>query len=144
MFDKENNDKVIVEYIDGHSWRLVEEFSWFEKDLTSDGITIAVPAGFITDFASIPRVLWSWLPPQFFAKPAILHDWLYYNGAVGDLKVTRAQADKVFRDALGETGVPWARRWLMWTGVRVGGGRAWNVYRSNDAARKELDRIVIR
>jgi hypothetical protein len=129
-----NDDKVVVEYIDGHSWRLVENFTWFESDLGGpDGTMIDVPAGFVTDFASIPRVLWNLLPPSFYAKPAILHDYLYFKGKVGDLVVTRAEADKVFRDALKETGVSKTKRWTMWLGVRVGGWRAWNIYRAVDS-----------
>lgn len=142
MFDsKANNDRVVVEYIDGHQWRLLENFTWFESDLDG-GTMIDVPAGFVTDFASIPRVLWNWLPPTYYAKPAILHDFLYYYGKVGDTPVTRAEADKVFRDALGETGVNKARRWLMWMGVRVGGGRAWATYRSLDAEREKLEKLT--
>lgn len=129
-----NDDKVVVEYIDGHSWRLVENFTWFESDLGgADGTMIDVPAGFVTDFASIPRVLWNVLPPSFYAKPAILHDYLYFVGKAGDLVVTRAQADKVFRDALQETGVNARKRWMMWLGVRVGGWRAWGIYRNADS-----------
>lgn len=143
MFD--NNDKVVVEYIDGHSWRLVENFTWFEADLANgEGAMIDVPAGFVTDFASIPRVLWNVLPPSFYAKPAILHDFLYFYGKTGDVVVTRAQADKTFRDALRETGVGKTKRWLMWVGVRVGGGRAWATYRSLDASREQLDKITKR
>jgi hypothetical protein len=127
-----NDDTIVVEYIDGKRWRLRETFSWFEADLTDDGVTVHVPAGFITDFASIPRVLWSWLPPSYYAKPAILHDYLYFAGKVGDLVVTRAQADKSFRDALKETGVNAARRWVMWLGVRTGGWKTWNKYRAAD------------
>jgi hypothetical protein len=141
MFD--NDDKVRVEYIDGHQWRLLEDFSWFEADLANgEGVMIDVPAGFVTDFASIPRIFWNIAPPSYYAKPAILHDWLYYNGAVGDLVVTRAQADKTFRDALKETGVNGTRRWIMWSAVRTFGGRAWNVYRDNDAHRKQIDALT--
>lgn len=39
---------------------------------------IVVPEGFITDFASIPRFLWSIYPPTGrYQEAAVIHDWLY-------------------------------------------------------------------
>ena len=45
---------------------------------TSDsGLTITVPAGFRTDLASVPKVLWIWLPPDWkYTKAAVIHDYL--------------------------------------------------------------------
>jgi len=38
---------------------------------------ITVPAGYRTDFASIPRLVWPLLPPVGRGgKAAIIHDWL--------------------------------------------------------------------
>lgn len=84
--------------------------------------TITVPAGFVTDFASVPR-----LPIAFLLAgdeghaAAVLHDWLYTAHIC-----TRAEADEVFLEALEIGGEPWWRRNLMWLGVRVGGGSAWD------------------
>lgn len=72
--------------------------------------TVWVPAGYVTDFASIPRV-GRWLIPPFgrHAIAAVVHDWLY---SVGEPD-RRGDADDLFRDALQELGVDVARRNIM-------------------------------
>ena len=79
-----------------------------------------VPAGFRTDFASVPRVV-TWLVPRFgaYTLAAILHDWLVTEGLRTGV-VTSRQADGIFRRVMRESGVPVLRRWLMWAGVRWG------------------------
>jgi hypothetical protein len=79
-----------------------------------------VPAGFRTDFASVPRVV-VWLIPRIgrYTPAAVLHDWLVTEGIVGGA-VTSRDADGLFRRALRELGIPPVRRWLMWCGVRWG------------------------
>lgn len=74
-----------------------------------------VPAGFKTDFASVPRVF-IWLVPPYglYTKAAILHDYLYVTK-----KVSRADADGIFRRSMRELGVSCLRRWLMWAAVRA-------------------------
>jgi Protein of unknown function (DUF1353) len=78
-----------------------------------------VPAGFCTDFASVPRVV-TWLIPRYgrYTKAAIVHDFLC--GVEVPLgRMSRADADGVFRRALRELGVAFLRRWLMWAAVRL-------------------------
>jgi Protein of unknown function (DUF1353) len=83
---------------------------------------ITVPAGFETDFASIPRLFWSSIghPAGEYAQAAVLHDWLYRSQLV-----PRARADALFSEAMKVLGVPGWRRWLMWAAVRVGGAGAY-------------------
>lgn len=46
---------------------------------------IIVPAGFVTDLASVPRMVWSFYPPDGpWAKAAIIHDFLYWTKGTGD------------------------------------------------------------
>ncbi len=82
--------------------------------------TFVVPAGFETDFASVPRLV-VWLVPRFgrYTRAAILHDWLCTVG-ISTGAVTSREADGLFRRALRDSGVPVLRRWLMWCGVRWG------------------------
>lgn len=82
------------------------------------GRTIWVPAGYVTDFASIPRI-GRWLIPPFgrHAIAAVVHDWLYSIGEPG----RRAHADDVFRDALDDLGVDVARRNVMYGAVQAFG-----------------------
>lgn len=83
---------------------------------------LIVPSDFETDFASVPR-----LPLAFLLagdtchRAAVIHDWLY-SVACG---LDRAQADAVLREAAAAAGEPLWRRWLVWLGVRVGGGAAY-------------------
>lgn len=80
---------------------------------------IEVPAGYITDFASIPAAIRGMFPPfGRHAKAAVLHDWLYLVGEPGK----RAFADRIFLDAMEELGVSAFRRGVMHRAVRVGGG----------------------
>lgn len=87
---------------------------------------IVVPAGFITDLASIPRALRGVLEQNGRSrKAAVLHDWLYSSQRIGTRRITRAQADAVFRQALEAEHVGWVARSLYWSGVRVGGWLPW-------------------
>ena len=86
---------------------------------------INVPAGFVTDYASVPAAL------QSFAskigrqnRAAIIHDWLYRTHGLGG-RLTRRDCDRIFRTIMKEDGVSWPLRWRMWFGVRVGGWWPW-------------------
>jgi len=80
--------------------------------------TFVVPAGFRTDFATVPRVV-VWLIPRFgrYTLAAVLHDWLVTVGLLAGV-VSSRDADGIFRRVLAELDVPPVRRWLMWCGVR--------------------------
>lgn len=89
---------------------------------------ITVPAGFETDFASVPWGLWNLFPPLgSYARPAIIHDALYqWGGQVPGRCYTRKQADGVFLEAMQVVGVSAWRRGVMYRAVRLGGGSGWN------------------
>lgn len=90
------------------------------------GSTVTVPSGFITDFASVPRLPVAYLlAGDCGHAAAVVHDWLYTSHKVGDKPVKRDMADAVFREALQAGGETW-RAWLMWAGVRVGGSGPYN------------------
>lgn len=83
---------------------------------------IVVPKGFVTDFASVPRIpLAFWAAGGIGQKAAVVHDHLYTTH-----DVDRATADRVFREALSASGIAGWRAWLMYAGVRVGGSGAWD------------------
>ncbi|EOG5721796.1 DUF1353 domain-containing protein, partial [Salmonella enterica] len=78
---------------------------------------ISVPAGFITDLATIPRIFWTILPPDGkYAKAAIIHDYLYDNALR-----TKKEADLIFLDGMTVLGVPKWKRTVMYWAVRVFG-----------------------
>ena len=82
---------------------------------------ICVPAGFLTDLATVPRVF-TWLIPRYgtYSRAAILHDYLCVEAHAGRFR--RSDADGLFRRVLREEQVSLPRRWLMWAAVRAGSG----------------------
>ncbi len=100
------------------------------------GITVQVPIGFVTDYASIPRVLWSVLPPHgTYSAAAVIHDWLYWAQTT-----TREEADRVFLEAMLVSCVGQAKRAVIYRAVRLFGGAAW---RDNAKAKaRGVSRIV--
>ena len=84
---------------------------------SSRRLTVIVPGGFVTDFASVPRLLWPLCPPHGYSKKAaVVHDFLYTQD-----DCARVIADAVFLTALRDCGVPWWRRSLMYAAVRCFG-----------------------
>ena len=104
-----------VSRVDADRWALVDALVYRGR-----WEQFVVPAGFRTDFATVPRLV-RWLVPRFgtYTLAAILHDWLVTEGIRSGV-VTSRQADGIFRRILRESGVPVLRRWLMWAGVRWG------------------------
>ena len=41
---------------------------------------LTVPRGFVHDGASVPRIVWSFVPPQPKDRAAVFHDLLYQHG----------------------------------------------------------------
>ncbi len=89
---------------------------------------IHVPMGFITDFASIPRIFWIIIghPTGEYGKAAVIHDYLYYKQTT-----TRRYADRIFLEAMKVLEVSWWRRRAMWLAVRSFGWRPWNRHKKN-------------
>jgi uncharacterized protein DUF1353 len=108
------SDWVNVRSRDGESWILDEAVIYIGKYGK-----YVVPAGYTTDFASVPRLLW-WFTPKSgpWNKAAVVHDWLITNGLLGEIDITSPRVDAEFREAMKACGVGWARRWVMWAGVR--------------------------
>lgn len=100
---------------DRKRWKILEPFQYLDDDA---GL-VTVPAGFLTDFASVPRLPLTFaLVGSYGHAAATLHDWLYASGAE-----SRRQADAVFRRALRSSGIARWRAWVMWVGVRLGGAK---------------------
>ena len=155
-----------------YQWSMTTELSWTGTFRGNIG-RLLVPASerepFKTDLASVPRVM-TWLFPRYgqYTKAAVLHDYLCQtvgqetiavyptqadNGAGADagemeeqlIQVTdRSDADEIFRLVMTELGVPWARRWLMWSAV------SWATLltslwpgRSSKAALRTIGRVLV-
>lgn len=84
--------------------------------------SIVVPAGFVTDLASIPGPFL----PLFtrngpYQLPGIIHDYLYWVQSC-----TREEADRILRIAMRENGVPAPQQRRIYFAVDQGGRPAWN------------------
>jgi hypothetical protein len=111
---------LIVRELDDKIWELTADFL-YKSDLY--GGVIKIPAGFPTDFASVPRII-----PIAYAllgdrahRPAAIHDWLYACQAL-----PRELADKIIKEAMAlERISPFIKYPIYW-GVKIGGQGSWN------------------
>ena len=109
-----------VRCIDDGAWVLDSPLI-YESDILGK---IIVPAGFETDFASVPRVPIIYMMFGDRAhREAVLHDYLYRIDSVP--YASYSQANDVFFEAMKERGKSWFVRYPMYWGVVLGG---WGVY----------------
>ena len=100
--------------------------------------SISVPAGFVTDLASIPPYFWWAIQPTGrHGHAAILHDWLYWEQGC-----PRTVADQVFEVTMSELAVSAPMRKAMWAAVRVAGGKYWDD--AGDVKRRGGSRVLKR
>jgi hypothetical protein len=132
-----------VRPIGDRKYLLMEDFAivWREN---SARFRIVIPRGFITDLASVPRLLWTlsnFTPDGLIRAAAVIHDWIYaqqgqliygqYQVKVGSLWVpcslpfSRIRADALFKAI--NTAACMTRKNVIkaWLGVRVGGLLSW-------------------
>ena len=98
--------------------------------------SIVVPAGFVAEFASIPRALWSELSPVGeHERAAIVHDYLYWFQPC-----EREETDNLLMIAMKDGGVSDLRRGAVYAGVRLASGDVWN---ANRVARDRGDLRIV-
>lgn len=113
---RSNLDVSLIDFFDGgrQMWRVDTPLVYYSKKFDRE---VMVPAGFHTDFASVPRwPLAHWLTADCAHAPAVIHDYLYVV-----CPVNKATADAIFLEAMEDTGVSWWRRKAMYGAVRLGG-----------------------
>lgn len=105
-------------FIDGRNW-IVGEALTYRIGISQDSIT--VPVGFVTDFASIPPALQSFIQqngPSLL--PAVVHDYLYWKQTC-----TKDQSDQILLLAMVEHKVPEAQRVAIYQAVHYAGIFSW-------------------
>ncbi|MFQ5792961.1 MAG: DUF1353 domain-containing protein, partial [Acidobacteriota bacterium] len=118
-----------------NTWVVMRPFGYEVGAEGSDDV-IEVPVGFQTDFASIPRVFWIFLPKWgTYGNASVIHDWLYWEQSR-----LRSKADAIFREAMGVLGVRAAVRQVMYWAVRSFGCLAW--YRNQADRVAGFDRVL--
>lgn len=119
------DSELAIRAVSDTTWGLLAPLIW----TGTKGDTFMVPVGFVTDFATVPRILhWKVLPYGAYTRAAVLHDWLleqlglWEQGrlASGDVPPADSRdADGIFRRVMEDLGVNWMTRWQMWAAVRL-------------------------
>jgi hypothetical protein len=98
---------------------------------------VTVPPGFVTDFASIPRVFWSVLRPDGeYAYAAVVHDYLYWTQTR-----SREEADHILKMAMEDFDIDTVAVATIYNAVRLGGRVAWN---DNTGTKEKGEQRVLR
>ena len=121
---------VVTPMPDGRRWKLVEPFRYHLDSIESE-LIITVPVGFVTDFASIPWIFWTFLPAWGrYGKAAVVHDYLYQQHATHLCEnrwfvFSRKNADNIFYEAMLVSGTRHWKARVMWLAVRLFAWLAW-------------------
>ena len=85
---------------------------------------VTIPKGFLTDGATVPRILWSIFPKWGkYGQAACVHDFLCEyliiseNGRIS--RIERSECDYFFYTLMTEMGIPKWKRLLMYWGVSL-------------------------
>jgi hypothetical protein len=114
-------DHIIVRpLLNGIDWELQREVRY----ATNVGDVIYIPAGFITDFASIP-----WFFRRIFQpatgkhrRAAVVHDWLYRTSTE---PYTKEKSDLIFLEIMKDDGVSKMAREVLYNSVKFGGSSSY-------------------
>ena len=105
-------------------------FSMYGCSQSLDTVT-----GMSTDLASVPREVWSIIPPhRKIKRPAVFHDYLYqYRPAVtvpadGVRSIGRNEADALLYHACKSEGMSDENCFLVYQAVRIGGRSVWHAH----------------
>jgi len=104
-------NELVAEKMHSGNWKLHDTLNY-----TSDLIgNVSVPQGFVTDFASVPRLPVAYVLFDGVAdSSAVIHDYLRRENIIN-----RRTADNVFLEAMKAEGVPRWRRYPMYWAVSV-------------------------
>lgn len=106
------------------TWQLTRRIGYRDRHF-GELLVPADPVTFRTDLTSVPT-LFTWLVPKTGAHlpAALLHDGLCFADdevptyvSTEGQSIDRVEADRVFRDAMADTGTGVVRRWLVWSAV---------------------------
>jgi len=120
---------IVSPLADGKSWVLLQDLKYHIGSIDNCDCVVAAH-GFVTDFASVPRIFW-WIIPKWgkYGNAAVIHDWLYYRQTAKN----RVESDQILYEAMGVLGVvPWKKNSIYYA-VRLFGWIAW----LRNAAEKE-------
>ena len=105
------------------------------KDIVYEGSQkIVVPAGFMSDCCSIPRIFQIFISKVGpYNGAGIVHDWGYCSQYL-----TRKEVDGLFLEIMEKSGVGFFTRYSMYLAMRLVGGIAWSICKSDVDLYREL------
>ena len=105
FYDREASDVLGKDY-----WRVLVGFKYYLGD--GSGHYVVVEPGYLTDGASVPRVLWASVPPWGrYGQAVVLHDKLcetltVYTRDGQPFSISRKRADEIMEEAMEVLKVP--------------------------------------
>ena len=113
-----------VEIVGKNLFKLIEPFEYHVGSFPSLE-KVQVPYGFITDFASIPKMFRPILSPvDTYAKAAVIHDFLYYTAPY-----ERLRCEAIFLEAMTVLKVENWKKLCVYNAVHKFGWYRWNQLR---------------
>ena len=104
--------KLLVKDLMNGKFELFSDYVYKTKEYL-----IKVPKGFVTDYASIPKLFRTVvLPYGKHSGASVIPDWLY--SSMCNLDISREKADKIFLEILKEEKVNFLLRIVMYIAVR--------------------------
>ncbi|OHD70516.1 MAG: hypothetical protein A2W19_08915 [Spirochaetes bacterium RBG_16_49_21] len=135
---------------DGKTWIIRKKFGY---DVGREGGAefVDVPVGFMTDFASVPRLLWAIIPRWgTYGNAAVIHDYCYWCQQISvrrkrkiiNKNINRKKADRIFFEAMGVLRVTFYYRYTIYWAVRLFGLLQWRA--NQRGKRKGVQRVLRR
>ena len=123
------SDLVVTHLIGTGSYRLKEPLIYDGK------IKIVVPAGFIYDGASVPKLFTNVFPKSGarYDRAACLHDFLYATRMFN-----RKKCDEIFLEAMKFDKMTKWKAWIIYKSVRLFGGKAYSAHKALDPNKIKL------
>lgn len=126
----------ILKFLD-NMYAVLQPLDWHPNEDQSALKLVVVPYGFVTDFASIPRIFWSLLnPDDDYAYAAVIHDYLYW-----DQGRSKHEADLILKYAMQDLDVSPTKAFLIFTAVDKFGHSAWS---NNKKLKEKGERRVLK
>ena len=113
------HDPLVFRHVGTKNGSMILQITESFRYLSTVHGVISVPAHFLTDGASVPRVFWSLFSPfgDYFGA-ALVHDYLY---SPNNRRFDRRTSDRIFLDAMEDAGVAWIKRHTIYRAVQLGG-----------------------
>lgn len=98
-------------------WVVTKDFIYYIGNENSNR-RVLIPAGYLTDGASVPRPFWSFIPPWGqYGQAAVVHDYLCDYGSVNVgnelVSISRTDIDQVMLESMSVLKVPFVTRFFI-------------------------------